>query len=221
MKESAQMKNILVTGFEPFGGETLNPSGLAAQAFDGRVVSGCRVAGIVLPCVFGKSLAALRLEIRRRQPELVVCVGQGGGRRGISVERVAINLENASIPDNAGNQPVDHPVVRGGPVAYWSTLPIKAVVAALADAELPAAVSQSAGTFVCNHLFYGLMRTLARKRTVRGGFIHVPYLPEQARRAGDGWPSLPLDKTVQGLAIAIETSLATRRDLDVVEGAIC
>ena len=214
------MKNVLVTGFEPFGREMVNPSALAAQALDGRLVAGRRVAGAVLPCVFGKSLAALGQEIRRTKPDLVICVGQAGGRGDISVERVAINIEDASIPDNAGNQPVDRPVARGGPAAYWSTLPIKAVVVALWKADLPAVVSQSAGTFVCNHVFYGLMRALARKRTVRGGFIHVPYLPEQARRAADGSPSLPLDAIVRGLEIAIETSLTTQHDLRAVGGAV-
>ena len=220
-EELAQMKSVLVTGFEPFGGETLNPSALAAQALQGRLVAGRRVVGTVLPCVFGKSLVTLRQEIHRAQPELVVCAGLAEGRGDISVERVAINIEDASIPDNAGNQPLNRPVVRGGPAAYWSTLPINAVVAALRKADLPAAVSQSAGTFVCNHVFYGLMRMLARKRTVRGGFIHVPYLPEQARHAADGSPSLPLDEIVRGLEVAIETSLTTQHDLRAVGGATC
>jgi pyroglutamyl-peptidase len=217
----AQMKNVLVTGFEPFGGDTLNPSALAVQALNGRMVAGRRVTGIVLPCVFGKSLAVLKQEILRTLPELVICTGEAGGRGEITLERVAINIEDADIPDNAGNQPVDHPVVRGGPAAYWSTLPVKAIVAALREADLPAATSQSAGTFVCNHVFYGLMRTLARKRTVRGGFIHVPYLPEQARLAAAGSPSLPLDEIIRGLEIAIKTSLTTRHDLRAVGGATC
>jgi pyroglutamyl-peptidase len=213
------MKTVLVTGFEPFGGGRVNPSALAAQALDGRRVAGRRVVGTVLPCVFGKSLLALGREIRRVGPELVICAGQAGGREGISVERVAINIEDASIPDNAGKQPLDRPVARTGPVAYWSTLPIKAVVAALREAELAAEVSQSAGTFVCNHVFYGLMRVLARSEGVRGGFIHVPYLPEQARRAADGSPSMKLEQIVRGLEIAIETSLTTRRDLRATGGA--
>jgi pyroglutamyl-peptidase len=204
------MKNVLITGFEPFGGEALNPSALVAEALDGRMVVGRRVVGAVLPCVFGKSLAVLEQEIRRLNPELVICVGQAGGRGEINLERVALNIEDASIPDNDGNQPVDRPVVHGGPAAYWSTLPIKAIVAALRNAGLPTVASQSAGTFVCNHVFYGLMRALARKRTVRGGFIHVPFLPEQARRAATGSPSLPLDEIVRGLQIAIETSLIPR-----------
>jgi pyroglutamyl-peptidase len=185
------------------------------------VVAGRRVTGIVLPGVFGKSLAALKQEMLRTLPELVICTGESGGRGDISVERVAINIEDADIPDNARNQPVDHPIVRGGPAAYWSTLPVKSIVAALREADLPATISQSAGTFVCNHVFYGPMRVLARKRTVRGGFIHVPYLPEQARRAADGSPSLPLDEIIRGLEIAIQTSLTARHDLRAVGGATC
>ena len=215
------MKTVLVTGFEPFGGENVNPSALAAQALDGRQVADRRVVGRVLPCVFRESLTVLKREIQRARPDLVICTGLAGGRGEISVERVAINIEDACIADNAGNQPLDHPVVRGGPAAYWSTLPIKSVVAALWKANLPAVISQSAGTFVCNHVFYGLMRLLARMPTVRGGFIHVPYLPEQARFAADGSPSLPLNKIVRGLEIAIETSLTTRENLRAVGGAIC
>jgi len=216
----AQMKNVLVTGFEPFGGEMINPSALAAQVLDGRLIGGRRVAGVVLPCVFGKSLEALSQEMDRTQPELVICTGQAGGRAEISIERVAINIEDANIPDNAGNWPLDKPVIAGGPAAYWSTLPIKAIVAALQEARLPAAISQSAGTFVCNSVFYGLMQTLEQKPGVRGGFIHVPYLPEQARRAADGSASLSLDEIVRGLEIVIETSLTTQQDLRAVGGAI-
>ena len=193
------MKTVLLAGFEPFGGETLNPSALAMSA-------------LVLPCIFGQSLHLLRREFQRLRPELVICSGQAAGRGCLSVERVAINIADASLPDNANMRPVDQPVVRGGPAAYFSTLPIKTIVASWQSAGLPGAVSQSAGTFVCNHVFYGLMRTLARHPNVRGGFIHVPYLPEQTRRLANGSPSLPLDQIVRGLEIAIATSLTTRQD---------
>jgi pyroglutamyl-peptidase len=190
------MTTVLVTGFEPFDGERVNPSALAAEALDGREIAGRRVTGIVLPCVFGKSLSMLRREIRRLRPELAVCVGQWGGRSEMAVERVAINVVAAPIPDNEGNQPFARPVARTGPLAYRSTLPIEEIVTALRDAKLPAMISNCAGTFVCNHVFYGLMRLLDRSRTSRGGFIHVPYLPEQARRADNHPPSLPLEKIV-------------------------
>jgi pyroglutamyl-peptidase len=214
------MKTVLVAGFEPFGGERVNPSALAAQALDGRCIAGRRVVGKVLPCVFGNSLLALRREMRRAAPELVICVGQAAGNAGIAVERVAVNVEDANIPDNAGRQPVDRLVARGGPVAYFSTLPIKAIVAALRVVDLPADVSQSAGTYVCNYVFYGLMRALARTPAVRGGFIHVPCLPEQARRGLFDLPSLPLDQTVRGLEVAVETSLTTVHDLKAAAGAL-
>ena len=214
------MKTALVTGFEPFDGERVNPSALAAEALDGRKIAGGRVTGIVLPCVFWKSLAMLRREIRRLRPDLVICAGQWGGRTEIAVERIAINVVAAPIPDNEGKQPFARPVARTGPLAYRSTLPVEAIVDSLRDAKLPAMISNCAGTFVCNHVFYGLMRMLARSRTSRGGFIHVPYLPEQARRAGNNPPSLPLEEIVRGLQIALETSMTAHDNDSAAVGAI-
>ncbi len=208
------MKTVLVTGFEPFGGERVNPSALAAQALHEREVAKRRVIGVVLPCVFGESLAMLRREIQRLRPELIICTGQDGGRAEIAIESISMNIMDANIPDNDGNQPIARPVVRTGPAAYWTTLPVKAIAGALSKAHLPVKVSYCAGTFVCNYVFYGLMRTLARNRTARGGFIHVPYLPEQARRADDGSPSMPLKKIIQGLEIIIETSLKFQTQQD-------
>ena len=208
------MKTVLVTGFEPFGGERVNPSALAAQALHGREIAKRRVIGVVLPCVFGKSQATLRREIQRLRPELIICTGQDGGRAEIAVESISLNIMDANIPDNDGNRPIAQPVVRTGPAAYWSTLPVKAIADALRTADLPVKVSYSAGTFVCNYVFYGLMRTLARSQAGRGGFIHVPYLPEQARRANNGSPSMPLKKIIQGLEIIIETSLKFQTQQD-------
>jgi len=174
-----------------------------------------RVLGAVLPCVFGASVVELRRLLRTHRPELVVCVGQAGGRAEITPERVAINVDDARIADNAGVRPVDAPVVRGGPAAYWSTLPVKAIVATLREREIPAGVSQTAGTFVCNHVFYGLMHALRRRPGVRGGFIHVPFLPEQATR---GEPSLPLATMVEAVALATVVSLRRKTDLRVTGG---
>lgn len=209
-------RTVLLTGFEPFGGDALNPSQDVARALDGVVIRGRRVAGAVLPCRFGAALAELDRLLRRHRPELVLCTGLAGGRAQITPERVAINVDDARIPDNAGAQPVDCPVVRGGPAAYWSTLPVKAIVADLQRHGLPAGVSQTAGTFVCNHVFYGLMHRLRRRPGVRGGFIHLPWLPEQA---GAGQPSLPLDAMVAALTRAIAISLKIRRDRRVAGGA--
>jgi pyroglutamyl-peptidase len=204
------MKTILLTGFEPFGGEKRNPSAEIARLLHGRVIGGHRVVGALLPCVFGAAITELKKRIRAAKPVLVVCVGQAGGRADITPERVALNVDDARIADNAGRQPVDKPIARKGPAAYWSTLPIKAIMAALQRRGIPASVSQTAGTFVCNHVFYGLMHELRGQRKVRGGFIHVPFLPEQAKR---GQPSLPLETMVEAVGWALATALETRRDV--------
>ncbi|MFM1992004.1 MAG: hypothetical protein RJA99_4961 [Pseudomonadota bacterium] len=202
------MRTILLTGFEPFGGESVNPSWLIASALDGETIGGARVHAQRLPTAFRASLRVLRAALRRHRPVLVVALGQAGGRAELSIERVAINVDDARIPDNAGARPIDVPVVRGGPAAHFSTLPIKAIVAALRARGVPAAVSQTAGTFVCNHVFYGLQHALAGTR-VRGGFVHVPYLPEQAA-AWPGEPSLPLATMVDGVREALRVALAHR-----------
>lgn len=204
-------KIVLLTGFEPFGGESLNPSWEAAWRLDGVELAGARVHARQLPCEFGAALAALRRELDALRPTLAVAVGQAGGRAELSLERVAINIDDARIPDNAGRQPIDRPIVAGGPAAYFSTLPIKAQTAALRRAGIPAAVSQSAGTFVCNHVFYGLMHALAGG-PARGGFIHIPYLPEQAA-AHPGAPSMSLDTIIAGLTLALETALTATTDI--------
>lgn len=208
---------VLVTGFEPFGGESVNPSWLAAQALHGRIIAGHTVAGAQLPTVFDAAIVSLRELLLRHRPALVVCTGQAGGRGGISLERVAINVNDARIPDNAGAQPVDTPVKPGAPAAYFSTLPIKAMLAAVMEGGVLAEVSQTAGTFVCNHVFYGLMHELATRpelASTRGGFVHVPWLP------GQGQPSMPLDKIVQGLEIAIQCALTTKHDIRVQAGTL-
>lgn len=213
------MQTVLLTGFEPFGGEVENPSARVARALDGQTIEGRLVRGVVLPVAFGAAITSLKAAIEQHRPELVVAVGQAGGRPCITLERVAINVDDARIADNAGQQPIDVPVIEGGPVGYWSTLPIKAILRALRDARIPADVSQSAGTFVCNHLFYGLMHVL-EGTGVRGGFVHVPYLPEQAARVQGRPPSRPLDELMRGLEIVIATSLRTTTDLRETGGAI-
>jgi pyroglutamyl-peptidase len=210
---------ILLTGFEPFGGESVNPSWQVARALDGEIIGGARVQALQLPCVFGASLRALDAALAGPQPVLVLALGQAGGRCDFSVERVAINVDDARIADNQGAQPIDEPVSAGGPAAWFSTLPIKAIVAALHAAGLPASVSQSAGTFVCNHVFYGLMQRLASMPGTRGGFMHLPLLPEQAARAS-GQPSLPLATMVAGVRIALAAALRHQADLRRVGGAI-
>src|SRR3954464_10412805 len=195
------MRSVLVTGFEPFGGETSNPSQDIALALDGRTIAGRPVLGAVIPCVFGQSRHEMVRLLRAHEPSVVICLGLANGRTEITPERVAINVDDARIPDSAGAQPIDAPVGRSGPPAYWSRLPIKAIVAALRAKKIPAAVSQTAGTFVCNHVFYALMHALRWQRGVRGGFIHVPALPEQ-EKAGE--PSLPLATMIEAIACAVE-----------------
>ena len=212
------MKTVLLTGFEPFAGDKLNPSGEIARQLDGAVIGGWQVRGAVLPCVFGKSAKELDRLLKAHRPALVICLGLASGRAEITPERVAINVDDARLPDNAGRQPVDRPIVVGGPAAYWSTLPIKAIVQALRRNRIPAAVSQTAGTFVCNHVFYALMHRLAQKRTaVRGGFIHIPAQPELAKK---GQPSLPLRTMRDAVALAIEVAAKRGRDVRRAGGAV-
>lgn len=214
------MTTVLITGIEPFESDPTNPSWDIAQALDGTQVDGASIVARQLPCVFGVANEKLVEAIEETSPTLVFALGLATGRAEISVERVAINIIDARIPDNAGNQPVDTPVVANGPVAYFSTLPIKAIVHALREAGVPAEVSQSAGTYNCNHLFYGLMHHIATRRPqVRGGFIHVPTTPELAARHA-GRPSLSLDTQTKGIRMAVHTALATHTDLNVSGGAV-
>lgn len=215
------MKKVLVTGFEPFGGEAINPALEAVQRLAGLEIDGVKIHVRVLPVVRQKSIDVLVDALRQLKPELVLAIGQAGGRSELSLERVAINVDDYRIPDNEGLQPIDEPVVVGGPAAYWSTLPLKAMVAAARQAGIPAGVSNTAGTFVCNHLFYGLMNFLEQSAPqVRAGFVHIPYLPEQAARQ-TGQPSMAVGTIVQGLKIFIETALVTKQDLCQSGGTIC
>ena len=213
--------NVLLTGFEPFDRETINPSWEAVRALDGWRLGGAVVHARRIPCVFGAALVALDAAIDELQPQLVLAVGQAGGRSEFTPERVAINVDDGRIGDNAGHQPIDQPVVAGAPAAYFSTLPIKAMVRDLRAAGVPAAVSNSAGTFVCNHLFFGLMHRAATRPVpgMRAGFIHVPYLPEQAARL-PGQPSMALATLVAGLRVAVATALAVRQDIRETDGRL-
>ena len=210
---------ILLTGFEPFGGETVNPSWLVAQAWHGKVIGPAQVQALCLPCVFGEANTAMAEALQRWRPRLVLALGQAAGRADITPERVAINVDDARIADNRGQQPVDQPVQRGAPAAHFSTLPIKAMVAAMRDAGVPASVSQTAGTFVCNHVFYGLMQRLRRRRGVRGGFMHLPLMTEQAS-AHPGQPCLPLALMTHGVGVALHAAWSHSVDLQEPGGAV-
>jgi pyroglutamyl-peptidase len=212
------IKTILLTGFEPFNKASVNPAWEAVRALEGWSGEGFRVEVRQLPCVFGEANRVLAALVDELYPDIVIAVGQAGGRPDISVERVAINVDDASILDNAEQQPVDRPIVEDGPAAYFSTLPIKAMVAAMREKGLLASVSQTAGTFVCNHVFYGLMHHTAGK-PVRAGFIHVPFLPEQAEGRPDDPPSMPLDDIILVIMTAVETAVNVERDVAHVGGA--
>lgn len=213
------MKRILVTGIEPFDGEAINPSWEAVRVLDGEEIDGHHLVARQLPCVIAEVGPVLTAAIEELDPVLVLCLGQAGGRSDITVERVAINVVDARIPDNAGRQPVDEPIVEGGPAAYFSTLPIKALVRALRDAGIPASVSQTAGTYNCNAIFYALAHHIATRRPqLRGGFIHVPYLPSMATRH-PGAPSLARETVTQAVRIMAATALAVASDIKAGGGA--
>ena len=202
---------ILLTGFEPFGGQSLNPSWEVAHALQGLVLEGAQITSVQLPCVFAQALPALQQALAQHTPDIVLALGQAEGRADFSVERVAINVMDARIADNAGAQPIDVPVIAGGPAAYFSTLPIKSLVAGLKAAGFPASVSQTAGTFVCNQVFYGLQHALVGQG-VHSGFMHLPLLSEQAAQwPGPSLPSWPVGLQVAGVRQALTLLLAHRQ----------
>lgn len=192
------MMKILVTAFDAFGGEEINPTERALDRLPDEI-GGAQIIKHPVPTVFGEALKQAIAVAEEEDVDAVVCLGQAGGRGHITPERVGINLADASIPDNAGNQPSDEPVVEGGPAAYFSTLPVKAMVAAIQEAEIPAQVSTTAGTFVCNHLLYGLLHHF-KDTQVKAGFIHVPFIKEQNK---ENSPMLELTDVVQGVERAI------------------
>lgn len=209
---------ILVTAFDPFGGDAVNPA-LEAVRLLPPTIAGAELVTLEVPTVFGRSIRTVTAAIDAHQPDAVLCVGQAGGRSGVTPERVAINVDDARIPDNEGNQPIDRPVVDGGAPAHFSNLPVKAMVQAITEAGLPGELSNTAGTFVCNHLMYGVLHHLARQRLdqVRAGFVHVPLIPEQV--TGGEVPCLPLADIARALTVAIEAVVAHDGDLRLAMGA--
>jgi pyroglutamyl-peptidase len=215
---------ILLTGFEPFGGQSINPSWEVARTLQGAVIAGAQVTAVQLPCVFAQALPVLQQALDTHSPDIVLALGQAEGRCDFSVERVAINVQDARIPDNAGAQPIDVPVIDGGPVAYFSTLPIKSLVAGLKAAGFAASVSQTAGTFVCNQVFYALQHTLAGLG-VHSGFVHLPLLPEQAAHwkgpTLPSWPaSLQIAAAQQALAVLVAHRLQGLSDAALSGGTL-
>lgn len=210
------MTTVLLTGFEPFGGDEHNPSGEAVHLVAARWTGPEVLITAVLPVTFEGAAARLRQLIDEHRPDVVIAAGLAGGRARVGVERIAVNLIDARIPDNAGSQPIDAPSVAGAPAAHFATLPVKAIAAALVDAGIPAEVSHSAGTFVCNHVFFTALETAASD--TRAGFIHVPWSAEHAPESDAA--TLPLRDIASALEIAVRTSLRTETDLPVPGGAL-
>ena len=192
------MKKLLITGFDPFGGESINPAWEAVRLLP-DVIRDFELVKLEIPTVFGAAAQVVIDKAEEIHPDAIISVGQAGGRAAVTPEMVGINLRYASIPDNMGALPCDIPIAEGGPAAYFSTLPVRAMAKAICDAGLPGAVSYSAGSFVCNDVLYSLLHHFD-ETAVRAGFIHVPFLPEQTADK----PSLPLDKTIAALCAAIE-----------------
>lgn len=212
-------RKILVTGFQPFGGESMNPAWEAVRRLP-DTIGDATVTKVEVPVVFGRGPEAVERAVEEVEPDLVLCVGQAGGRAKITPEFVGINYADARIPDNDGYQPVAERIVDGGPDAYFATLPVKAMVQAMREAGVPAEVSYTAGTYVCNDVMYSLLHTLATRHPgVRGGFLHVPYATEQATHLPASTPSMSVDDMARGIAVALEAALTHEKDVDVATGS--
>ena len=215
---------ILVTGFDPFGGEKINPALETIKRLPDTIL-GAQIIKLEIPTVVGKSLAKIKEAVEKENPDVVLSIGQAGGRSEITVERVGINIDDCRIPDNEGNQPIDEPVVKGGPAAYFVTIPIKAIVENIKAHNIPASISNTAGTFICNHVCYGIAH-LAATRTAAGkpmksGFIHIPFLPEQVIGKPALTPSMSLETIVSGITHALEAIVEHGSDIKVSGGKIC
>ena len=242
------MKKLLLTAFTPFDGERINPALEAVKLVKDKI-GNLEIVKLEVPTVFGKSIETVREAIEREKPDFVLSIGQAGGRAEITPERVAINLDDARIPDNEGNQPIDEPIFPDGENAYFSTLPVKAMVEAIRKEGLPSSLSNSAGTYVCNHLMYGVLYFIhneycshsmqylrdnntqyksssllfseeERSSVVKAGFIHVPYIPEQVKDKKE-MPALPLSDIVRGLEAAIQAIEEHESDLKKAFGTEC
>ena len=209
---------ILVTGFDPFGGEEVNPAIETVKRLP-DTIGGAKIIKLEIPTVCHQSLRVIDEAIAGYAPDVVLSVGQAGGRPDITVERVRINVDDCRIPDNAGNQIVDEPIYADGPAAYFVTVPIKAMVQRIRERNIPASVSNTAGTFVCNHVTYGVCHLLAVKYPgKRSGFIHIPFLPQQAVDKKN-MPSMSQDMMVEAITAAIEAVVDTEKDIKVTGGA--
>lgn len=200
---------ILLTGFDPFGGESINPAWEVAKRV--RSQEGVEIISLMVPTIFNLSIKTVVKAMELHKPDVVVCLGQAGGRSDITPERLAVNINDASIPDNAGVVLTDEPIIKEGDNAYFSTLPVKAIVEAIKGAGIPSSLSNSAGTYVCNHLMYGVLHTIkTHYPEMLGGFIHIPYIPSQA--VGKSSASMNLSDIIKGIEIAIDVIVTKSSD---------
>lgn len=211
---------ILITAFDPFGGDKINPA-LEAVKLMKDEISGAEIVKLEIPTVFHDSIQKVVEAIKKESPDVVLNIGQAGGRFEVTPERVAINVDDARIPDNKGNQPIDQKIYEDGEPAYFTTLPVKAMVKAIKDAGIPSSLSNSAGTFVCNHIMYGVLHEIAsRNLNIRAGFIHVPFIPEQVVARGTALPSMAMEDIKKGLEAAVKAIVLYQDDISAVGGTI-
>lgn len=210
---------VLITGFDPFGGETINPAWEAVKAIKDEI-AGAQIFKMQIPTVVNKSIEKIHEKMAEIHPDIVISVGQAGGRFGVTPERVAINITDARIPDNEGNQPIDIPIFEDGDAAYFSNLPVKAMVQAIKDAGYPSVLSNTAGTYICNHVMYGILYYIKKEfPSARGGFIHVPYAASQVVDK-PGTPSMAIADIAASLEAAIQAAVMTQTDIKAVGGEI-
>lgn len=211
---------ILVTGFDPFGGETINPAIESVKRLP-DTIAGAEIIKLEIPTVIHKSLQKIKEAIECYNPDMILSIGQAGGRSEITVERVGINIDDCRIQDNEGNQPIDVPVFAQGPDAYIVNLPIKAMVENMRSHHIPASISNSAGTFICNHVLYGVRYMIEHEfKGKKSGFIHIPFLPQQVIQKSNQ-PSMALDLITEGLVYAIEAMITNDQDIKMTGGTIC
>ena len=211
---------VLITGFDPFGGEKINPAWEAVKGIK-DIIEGAKIIKLEIPTVFNKSIEKVKEAMELEKPDIVLCIGQAGGRYDITIERVAINVDDARIEDNEGNQPIDIPVFEDGENAYFSNLPIKAMVEEIRGQGIPASISNSAGTFVCNHIMYGVLYHINKTyKNMRGGFIHVPFINEQVLDKKNQ-PYMPVEHISKAIEAAIKAAVINNEDIKKSGGAIC
>ncbi len=209
---------VLVTGFDPFGGEPVNPAFEAVKMLPDEI-AGAEIIKLEIPTVFSKCGPAVEAGLKKYEPDIVINVGQAGGRSCVTIEQVAVNLAEARIPDNDGEQPSDEPVQKDGAPAYYATIPVKAIVKNIRDHGIPCHISYTAGTYVCNCIMYNVLHMAATKyNNIRAGFIHVPFAAQQAVEKPNGTPFMSLEMIAKSLECAIEATVKNEQDITEIMG---